>query len=241
MKNFLLLLSITCLYGCGEVATTEKNPLETDTAQLIESSKNKPAQSTARILYPVEAKSVHEYPQEDDSLFVNLNGYRYSLSTESGEITEKSIDGSSTKNFKIQTDGFINNIYLLHYEINLLVYHCDTDGEDGVSFIELLDRKTGESIFWSHIPGFNLGQPIVVGGKSYVTTIGFVGKIDLLTGKYDWQYDDLYDHQKYSFNSFDSISVDNDTVQFISEHYRTKTIDKVFVADKSGKLLQILK
>ncbi|MBD1398874.1 hypothetical protein H9Q13_17020 [Pontibacter sp. JH31] len=123
----------------------------------------------------------------------------------------------------------------------MLVYHCDTDGEDGVSIIELLDRKTGESIFWSHIPGFNLGQPIVVGEKSHVTTIGFVGKIDLLTGNYDWQYDDLYDHQIGSFNSFDSISIINDTVKFISEHYMTKTIDKVLVANKSGKLLQILK
>ncbi|MBD1399018.1 hypothetical protein H9Q13_17750 [Pontibacter sp. JH31] len=53
MKNFLLLLPIAILYGCGEVATTEKKSSETDYALITESSENEPAQSTIQILVVV--------------------------------------------------------------------------------------------------------------------------------------------------------------------------------------------
>ena len=49
---------------------------------------------------------------------------------------------------------------------------------------------------------------------AYVTAMGFVGRIDLKSGRYDWQARDLYDYQTGHFTNVDSIMLSGDTVAF---------------------------
>jgi hypothetical protein len=242
MKKVFCIGLLLTVFSCGkELLSTEvdkQNSKNEETVTKVTGMINKGASNKNKdsFIYPIEAKSKHEYVREEDTLYASINGYHYSVYTD-GRIKEE----SSIKTFKLQNKDIIEKAYLHQLDDNLLVYYTETDSEVAGSKVELINRKTGWVIYTNDIWGFNLGQPIIKGKKSYVTSIGFVGKLDLKTGKYDWKHNNLYDHQKYSFNNFDSISIGLDTVAFISVHHKNKTTDKVLVADKTGQLLKIIK
>lgn len=175
--------------------------------------------------------------ENEDSLLVTLDGYRYYIFG-SGEVTEQNIKDKSFRKFQLKTESFVENAYLHHLAGDLLIYYTDTDGEYAGSSVELINRETGKVRYSNRINGFNLGQPIIVGEKTFITAIGFVSKVDLRTGKYDWKFDNLYSNEHSSFNSFDSINVGKDTVMFFSEHHTGKK-DMVLVDNESGQLIKI--
>ena len=96
-----------------------------------------------------------------------------------------------------------------------------------------------DSIIWeASIPGFNLAKPIFTNNKVYVSSIGFVGKLDLNTGSYDWQFDDLYKDGKY--NSFSQPKFfKTDLVLFTSEKFDTGKIDSILIDDSKGIILKM--
>jgi len=236
MKKYLLPILLAFLYCCGVGAISEEKPHAQEIPQKNEIAIKTPTSG----VYPIEATSKHEYPREEDTLQASIAGYNYYFYTD-GRIKEENTNAGTVKNFKVLNESIVERAYLHHLNGNLLVFYTDTDSEMAGSKVELLNRETGEVIYSNDIWGFNLGQPIIFGMKSYVTAIGFVGKLDLRTGKYDWKHHDLYDHQKDSFNSFDSVDVGESMVEFISLHHRNKTEDKVIVDDKTGKIIRIVK
>ena len=89
--------------------------------------------------------------------------------------------------------------------------------------------------------GFNLSPMTIRNDFVYVSSMGNILKADLKTGKVAFQFTDLYDRAKYAFNSFSDIQFNMDTVIFLSQNWYSGRLDKIFVNDKTNKLISIEK
>jgi hypothetical protein len=139
----------------------------------------------------------------------------------------------------LKTEMLIETAYLYEDKDNYYVFFTETDMDVATSYIQKITRNNLKSLYVKMIYGFNLGQPIISQDFAYVNTLGCVGKIDLSTGEYIWQHKDLYDNEKYSFNSFDTVLINRNTTEFISENYKSKKIDKVIIDNETWEILTI--
>jgi hypothetical protein len=64
------------------------------------------------------------------------------------------------------------------------------------------------------IPAFNVGAGTLEGSSLFVSGIGFIGRIDVESGKYIWKHEGLYDKRDQAFNSFDAPVVTSAEVFF---------------------------
>jgi hypothetical protein len=142
---------------------------------------------------------------------------------------------------QLTTKLVVDEAFLFQDNKFLYVFYTETDYDGATSWIEKINIKNLKTEYNIQIQGFNLGKPIVQNNKAYVTTIGFVGMIDLNTGNYDWKHYNLYDYEKSSFNSFDTILIKKNNVEFLSENYHSKHLDKVIVDKTTGKINHIIK
>ena len=83
-------------------------------------------------------------------------------------------------------------IYHAQYLDDILLICGVTNYDYGVGFIARLNGRTLRIKWKRDIPSFNVGQGLIEGKHAYVTAIGFTGKIDLDSGGYVWEHDDLY-------------------------------------------------
>ena len=112
-------------------------------------------------------------------------------------------------------DGtFIEGLLVRPYANDILLVLQVTDHEGAAGEITRLDRPTLRQTWSARIPAFNIGAPLIDGDVAYVTALGFVGRVNLTTGRYDWSVRDLYDHATGYFNSVESITLRGDTVAF---------------------------
>ena len=110
----------------------------------------------------------------------------------------------------------IEYVLVRPYDGDVLLEVQVTDGESGSAELIRLDRAALDQQWGAHIPGFNIEPPLVDGQWAYVTAFGFVGQVNLLTGRFDWSLRDLYDHETGHFNSGASVTLHGDTVAFTS-------------------------
>src|SRR5690348_1546751 len=83
-------------------------------------------------------------------------------------------------------------VYFAPYKQDLLIQYGLSSGEESTAKIVRLD---GLSLVVKWVVGgvpFNMTPGLIQGGLVYVTGIGFVGAIDLETGRYAWCVRDLY-------------------------------------------------
>ncbi|MFN6944594.1 MAG: hypothetical protein ACK4ND_06580 [Cytophagaceae bacterium] len=79
---------------------------------------------------------------------------------------------------------------------------------------------------------------VIAGNKAYVTAIGFLGNINLDSGKYDWSIDNLYELKSGSYNYFDTVILSQNVIEFKSYHFQEKEF-KVVTVDHMGNLISI--
>lgn len=135
---------------------------------------------------------------------------------------------------RLLTDVIIEKAFLHLNGDTLLIFYTETDHEGATSRFEKINLASRQRILKAEIRGFNLGLPYILKNIAYVTTIGVVGKLNLDNGQYDYQYFDLYDDIKYSFNSFDTIIFKDSLTIFLSENRNGKRIDSLIVNEKKG-------
>ncbi|WP_452230058.1 hypothetical protein [Lacinutrix sp. MEBiC02404] len=148
---------------------------------------------------------------------------------------------NSNNAIQLKTDFIVDTAYLHETKEYYYVFFTDTEGDAATSWIEKIKKKPLKSEYITQIYGFNLGVPIIYKEDVYVSAMGFVGKINLPTGTYKWKHNNLYDNERYSFNIFDTVLVNELDVEFISKNDQSKRIDKVIVDNKTGKIRKIIK
>ena len=231
MKNLLYILTFLLL-GCNYKGQVETNSIK---IQLDSITQNISTENKGEILGAKKFEFKNPASPIEDTLILKL-GNKDFLITPFGLF--KTFDNYS---IQLETDLIVNRAYLYETKKYFYVFFTDTDDDGETSWVQKISKSPLKTEFVQQIQGFNLGQPIIVGESAYVTAIGFIGKIDLKSGMYDWKHRNLYDNRKYSFNSFDTILINETQIEFISENYWSKKFEKVIVDNLTGEIKEIIK
>ena len=132
-----------------------------------------------------------------DTMICIFDNNTYTILSNGKIINDKSNDFVFLKNKDV-----IDNIYLYIYDNDYIIFFTETDFEDSFSYAKRINPKTKQIVSRTPVYSFNLGTPVIIDNNAYVSTLGFVGKLNLDTGKYVWRHEDLYDDGK--FNAFEN-------------------------------------
>ena len=182
---------------------------------------------------PIKAKRKNtENPFAIDSLFATIDNINFIITPK-----RKLIWFDKTLNkISLNTKLSIDNAYLYKIDNVLFVFYTETDFNVSTSRVEKIDLKNKKQIWQNEIYGFNLGLPSIKDNFAYVTTIGMVGKLNLETGKYIYQYTDLYDSEKTSFNSFNEIVFKDSLTFFLSKNRKEDRTDSIIINEKTKEI-----
>lgn len=168
-----------------------------------------------------------------DTLIMKIDGIDYNIFP-NGLL---SLGSSKTDTIRLTTDMFVEKAFFFKIDSSLFLFCEESDNDCGSSEvfnINLLEKR----LKWkAQIYAFNLGQPIIRGDFVYLTTLGFVGKLDLKSGKYAYKYSELYDNQKYAFNNFDTIIFKDTMTYFLSKRSLAEIFDSIIVNEKNNKMV----
>ncbi len=216
MRQLIYILTILYLTSCGDTKTADNS----QTLTIINSD----------IKFPIQAKQKNPEVFEDDTLIALVDNTDFTI-TPTGKLYWGQ---NPADTFQLLTDMIVEKAYLFKTGDTLLCFYTETDHDGATSRLEKINLTTRQQILKSEIQGFNLGLPFIRDNFAYVTTIGVVGKLNVDNGKYVYQHFDLYDDEKYSFNSFDTIIFQDSLSIFLSENYRSKRIDSLIINENTG-------
>jgi hypothetical protein len=169
-----------------------------------------------------------------------LNGFAYHVSANGNGRRAK---GTKTRGFNLRLDGgeTITNVLYSEFEGDLLLLlYTDIAGVP-LGFVTRLEQPSMRGLWRQRIPAGDVGRTLRDGHDLYVTGLGFVGKLDLRTGDYAWQHDDLEverDEGPPPLHTFDEPELDGDAVLFrerpVYNPRRTLVLDR-----KSGEVVRV--
>jgi len=169
-----------------------------------------------------------------------MNGFAYHVKANgNGRRTR----GTRLRGFNLRLDAGEAVTGLLYSEFEgdlLLLLRTDIAGVP-LGFVTRLEQPSMRGLWRQRIPAGDVGQPLRDGRDLYVTGLGLVGKLDLRTGEYAWQYDGLEvarGPEPKPLHTFDEPELDGDAVLFrerpVYNPRRTLVLDR-----KSGKVLRV--
>ena len=184
---------------------------------------------------PVNGKA-HPDPEAFE---FEANGFSYRIRQNGNGWRKK---GERVRRFNLRLDyGGLGRVYFNDYGGRLLLVCEVSDGVYGSGLVTLLEQPSMRARWRRTLPAFNVGEPLREGRHLYVTGVGFVGRLDLDTGEFDWKHDDLYDTREggsSAFTSFETPELAGDTVLFrdrpVYNQRKTLVVDK-----KSGKIIRV--
>jgi hypothetical protein len=167
--------------------------------------------------------------------------FKYEVSKEGrGKRTGGDVPASNF-NLRLESNVYLDRaIYHAEYEGDLLLICEVSDGDYGSGFITRLDGRTLRMKWKRIIPAFNVGQGLIEDQYAYVTGIGFIGKVNLESGAFLWQHNDLYRRHKHAFNSFELPEIRGNRVIFreSKDDYREK-VATIRVEKRSGRIIRL--
>lgn len=134
-----------------------------------------------------------------------------------------------------------SNVFYAQHKTDLILLYEANIGGEGLGYIAAFDSASMKLKWKAVINGFNVGKGLLENQFAYLTAIGFVAKINLLTGKYVWKHDDLYSWNKNNgaFNSFEVPELDKSNVIFTEKTHDNKV--NIIVANKtSGRIIRTI-
>lgn len=142
---------------------------------------------------------------------------------------------------QLNTKMIVEKAVLAEDTIFYYLFFSDTDYQYTGSQLQKISKDNLKPQYSLKTGGGQLGLIKIIEDYAYVTNSGFVAKINLVSGTYNWKHEDLYDQKNESFNSFDSIIRNKDSVKFVSRNFFNKKHNQVIVDDKTGKIILISK
>jgi outer membrane protein assembly factor BamB len=150
-------------------------------------------------------------------------------------------NGSKNQQYRIrfstQKTDVIEKLMVTEYQTNLVLVGEVNNGGEGAGFILILNRSNLKQQWLTWIPAFNVGIPLVRGNYIYLSGIGFIGKLNLSTGRYIWKHDDLY-RKNEAFNNFATPVIEGTTIVFFGEGTSNKATNEIVVDHLSGKIIK---
>lgn len=140
--------------------------------------------------------------------------------------------------FDIQPEGNIQKLFPIVVGDDIIVFYVfsPVDGEAG-SFAKRISLKGKNMIWETPVYGFNLARPIVIEDYAYLSTIGFVGKLNISDGKFIWKLDNLNKNGKYiCFN--EPVFYKDSCVLFTECNAPEIVRDYILINDRNGSVLK---
>jgi outer membrane protein assembly factor BamB len=180
----------------------------------------------------------------DDS--VDPNKFEFSISDtkylvlSNGSCVKVDSRGKSW-NFSLPLDDkfHIERVDYVDREGDLIIIYGVTDEDVGGGRVIRIDKTTLKKKWLTIVPGFNIGEAIVKDHCLYLTAFGFVGKLDLETGRYIWKYENLYKKKPGIFNAFKRPVIEKDLVRFtewLPPNSKGSPVT-IVINDHTGKIL----
>ena len=118
------------------------------------------------------------------------------------------------------------------------MFYTDTTADGSASFVKRIDIKSGKTLWTSDVTGIAMGRPVIKGQFAYIGSFGFVGKLKLKNGQYDWKYSNLNEGGR--FQKFQDIVFPNAReAAFIAPHPFSLESDTVVINDLTGEIIRM--
>lgn len=222
LRNVLCAIVIaTGLASCHHSADKEKS----DIAGII------PAASDDAPIEATEARYT-QWP-DPDTMLIYIDGLRYKVAS-NGNIFAP--DGK--RQYRIGNSGSLDVLYFVQKGVSLLLFYTDVTSEGAANYAERIDIQTGEVIWTTSINGVAMNRPTIKGQFAYLASSGFVGKLKLKNGQYDWKYSGLNDNGRFEkFREIDFPS--NREVVFVAPHSLSLESDTLVINDLTGEIIRM--
>ncbi len=146
-----------------------------------------------------------------------------------------------SENFTLPLDARFNveRLDYLDRDGDLIIIYGVTDNDAAGGSVIRIDRIKLKKKWLADVPGFNIGEAVVKHHYLYLSAIGFVGKLDLDSGKYVWRHDGLYKKKPGIFNSFERPIIQGEMVEFRESLplYAKGTSVTIMINDKTGQII----
>jgi hypothetical protein len=153
---------------------------------------------------------------------------------------EKLFIGNNKQGILLTKEGNIEKLYYLPSGGDLILFYGIGDGGEGWGKIARIGTSSRQIKWLTHMPAFNVGQPLQDKEAVYITGVGFIAKLNLKTGKYIWQKNN---YQKYKIDSF-SLPVVQGNQVFFKESSLTAGVNgkpQILVVDKTtGNIIKYI-
>lgn len=181
--------------------------------------------------YAMEAR-YSNWPNPD-TLVIYIDGSRYKVSS-TGDI----ISPTGNKILSIGNQYPIEQLYFAQRGQNLFLFFTDVDKNGASSFVKRISLEKYETIWTTEVEGFSFSKPLIRGQFAYLGTVGFIGKMKLKNGAFDWKYTGL--GQQGRFNHFRDIDFPaSRQVRFVAPHPFSLQSDTVIVNDITGEIIRM--
>jgi hypothetical protein len=143
--------------------------------------------------------------------------------------------------FEIHPEGNIQKLFpfVVDDEIVIIYSFSTPDGESG-SFAKRISINKKNTIWAIPINGFNLARPVLVNGYAYISTIGFVGKLNIRNGEFIWKFDNFF--KNGNFICFNEPLFYKDSIVLFNEKTTTNLKGSyILIDDRRKSVLKIKK
>jgi hypothetical protein len=190
---------------------------------------------------PVEPKAFSRVESVGDGyrafFMFETSGPRYTVRAD-GFAEQSAIGKGRPQNFTLRVgrNGRIVRFYFVEDEGDLLLIYEGSDKQYGWGYLVRLNQKTLKTKWAAPISDFNLGPGLVEDNYVYFSAANLLAKIDLHSGAYVWQLEDMQRKYTLSFDGFQLPSIMGERVMFHEDGAQGKTIelDKI-----TGKILSV--
>jgi hypothetical protein len=148
--------------------------------------------------------------QEPDTFSFLADGERYLVDPEGRALRLTAAQTIQRFALPLDTGMHVERLGFTRFQGDPVFLYQQTDNEGASGFVARFNANTFQRKWLVRVPGFSVGFALLEDADLYLTCIGFVGKLDLSTGKYAWRHDNLY--QTEGFNNFGRPRVSGDTV-----------------------------
>ena len=185
------------------------------------------------IKYPLAVEYTNN--SNSDTIFVYLGNERL-LITPKGIVFK-----NSEIFFNILPEGNIQKIFpfIIGSDI-ILIYSYSTINNDSGSCAKRISLIRKNILWETSIYGFKLVTPILIDDYVYLSTIGFVGKMNITNGKFIWEFDVFF--KNGNFISFNEPVFFKDSMVLFTEKDPVNAIAcSILIDDRNSRVLKIQK
>lgn len=219
----VLLSAIVSMAACGCHRSADKE--KSDIAGII------PSVAESAPVEAIEARYT-QWP-DPDTMLIYIDGRRYKVAS-NGNIFAP--DGK--RKYRIGNKGSLDVLYFLQKGVSLMLFYTDVTSDGAANYAERIDIQTGQVLWTTNVTGVAMNRPVIKDQFAYLASSGFVGKLKLKNGQFDWKYSDLNSGGR--FEKFQEIVFPSKReVVFVAPHQLSLESDTLVVNDMTGEIIRM--